>query len=117
MYPALKLNKQGDNIQLRCTPFPIWKVGLQTQDKHQDKQVDKGGLFILFSSSLLWEGGREESSGWGTRVYLWRIHVDIWQNQYNIVKLKKKKSLLSTPTKENALAVIAVDMEGKNTWE
>jgi len=32
--------------------------------------------------------GREEGSGWGTRVYLWRIHVDIWQNQYNIVKLK-----------------------------
>ena len=29
--------------------------------------------------------------GWGTRVYLWRIHVDIWQNQYNIVKLKKNK--------------------------
>ena len=23
-------------------------------------------------------------------VYLWRIHVDIWQNQYNIVKLKNK---------------------------
>ena len=35
-------------------------------------------------------GRREESSGWGTRVYLWRIHVDIWQNQYNIVKLKNK---------------------------
>ena len=34
-------------------------------------------------------GRREEGSGWGTRVYLWRIHVDIWQNQYNIVKLKK----------------------------
>ena len=34
--------------------------------------------------------GREEGSGWGTRVYLWRIHVDIWQNQYNIVKLKNK---------------------------
>ena len=33
---------------------------------------------------------REEGSGWGTRVYLWRIHVDIWQNQYNIVKLKNK---------------------------
>ena len=29
-------------------------------------------------------------TGWGTRVYLWRIHVDIWQNQYNIVKFKKK---------------------------
>ena len=36
------------------------------------------------------EGRREEDSGWGTRVYLWQIHVDIWQNQYNIVKLKNK---------------------------
>ena len=36
-------------------------------------------------------GRREEGSGWGPRVYLWRIHVDIWQNQYNIVKLKNKK--------------------------
>ena len=35
-------------------------------------------------------GRREEGSGWGTRVYQWRIHVDIWQNQYNIVKLKNK---------------------------
>ena len=28
------------------------------------------------------EGGgrREEGSGWGTHVYLWRIHFDIWQN-------------------------------------
>ena len=33
---------------------------------------------------------REEGSGWGTRVYMWQIHVDIWQNQYNIVKLKNK---------------------------
>ena len=38
------------------------------------------------------EGGRlKEGSGWGTHVYLWRIHVDIWQNQYNIVKLNKIK--------------------------
>ena len=25
-------------------------------------------------------GRREEGSGWGTHVYLWRIHFDIWQN-------------------------------------
>ena len=37
-------------------------------------------------------GRREEGSGWGTRVYLWKIHVDIWQNQYNIVKLKNNKN-------------------------
>jgi len=35
--------------------------------------------------------GREEGSGWGTHVCLWRIHVDTWQNQYNIVKLKNKQ--------------------------
>ena len=40
----------------------------------------------LFSSLALWGGRREGDSGWGTRVYLWWIHVDVWQNQYNIVK-------------------------------
>ena len=36
-------------------------------------------------------GRREEGSGLGTHVYLWQIRFDIWKNQYNIVKLKKKK--------------------------
>ena len=40
---------------------------------------------------MVWGGRREEGSGWGTLIYLWQIHVDIWQNQYNIVKLKNKK--------------------------
>ena len=29
---------------------------------------------------MVWGGSREEGSGWGTHVYLWRIHFDIWQN-------------------------------------
>ena len=33
----------------------------------------------------VWGGRREEGSGWGTHVYLWQIHFDIWQNLYNIV--------------------------------
>ena len=33
-----------------------------------------------------WGGRREGGSGWGSRVYPWRIHVDVWQNQYNTVK-------------------------------
>jgi len=41
---------------------------------------------------MVWGGRREEGSGWGTHVYLWRIHFDIWQNQYNIVKFKNKKN-------------------------
>jgi len=33
------------------------------------------------------QGGRREGgSGWRTRVYLWWIHVGVWQNQYNTVK-------------------------------
>ena len=28
----------------------------------------------------VWGGRREEGSGWGTQVYLWQIHFDIWQN-------------------------------------
>ena len=28
----------------------------------------------------VWGGRWEEGSGWGTQVYLWRIHFDIWQN-------------------------------------
>ena len=31
-------------------------------------------------------GGGGRGSGWGTHVYPWQIHVDVWQNQYNIVK-------------------------------
>ena len=29
---------------------------------------------------MVWGGRREEGSGWGTHVYLWWIHFDIWQN-------------------------------------
>ena len=29
-----------------------------------------------------WEGG----SGWGTHVHSWRIQVNVWQNQYNMIK-------------------------------
>ena len=42
---------------------------------------------------MVWGVRREDGSGWGTHVYLWWIHVDIRQNQYNIVKLKNKINL------------------------
>ena len=35
------------------------------------------------------EGGGRGGSGVGTYVHPWQIHVDVWQNQYSIVKLKK----------------------------
>ena len=42
---------------------------------------------------MVWGGRREEGSGWGTHVYLWRIHFDIWQNEYNYVNFKNKIKL------------------------
>ena len=39
---------------------------------------------------MVWGGRREEGSGWVTYVCLWRIHFNVWQNQYNIVRFKNK---------------------------
>ena len=33
---------------------------------------------------MVWGGRRERGSRWGTHIYLWWIHVDVWKNQYNI---------------------------------
>ena len=48
---------------------------------------------MLFRSlrGKVWGERWEGASGLGTRIHPWRIHVDVWQNQYNIVKEKKKK--------------------------
>ena len=49
---------------------------------------DRGGITTSFKKGQLknvrprgmeWGGRREEGSGWGTYVNLWRIHFDIWQ--------------------------------------
>ena len=50
---------------------------------------------------MVWGGRREEGSGWGTHVYLWWIHFDIWQNQYNIVKFKNKIKLKKKKKRKN----------------
>ena len=55
---------------------------------------------------MIWEGRREGDSGWETRVYLWQIHVDMWQNQYNIVKLKNKRK-----EKEKKMYVVGVGLK------
>ena len=52
--------------------------------------------------------GREGGSGWGTHVYLWQIHFDLWQNQYNIVKLNKIKFKKKRKKRENCRKKIRV---------
>ena len=81
----------------------IWENGIETCIISYMKRIaspgsmqDTGRLGLVhWDDPEGWyrEGGgrREEGSGWGTCVYLWWMHVDIWQNQNNIVKLKIKE--------------------------
>ena len=45
-----------------------------------DGDCSHGASALGRPRGMVWGGRREESSGWGTHVYLWRIHFDIWQN-------------------------------------
>ena len=49
--------------------------------------------------------GREVEGGLGVGTYVhpWRTHVDVWQNQYSIVKGKKKliKKILKKKNKNS----------------
>ena len=74
----------------------IWENGIETCKISCMKRVaspgsmhDTGCLALVhWDDPEGWdgEGGGRGGSGWGTRVHLRRIHVDLWQNQYNIVK-------------------------------
>ena len=79
----------------------IWENGIETSIISYVKRVASPGLIhdtgclglVHWDDPEGWYGeggGRRVGSGWGTHVYLWRIHFDIWQNQYNIVKFKNK---------------------------
>ena len=69
----------------------IWENGTETCKISCLKRVaspgsmhDTGCLGLVHGDDpegWFGEGGgrRAEGSGWGTHVYLWRIHFDIWQ--------------------------------------
>ena len=70
----------------------IWENGIETCKISCMKRVaspgsmhDTGCLGLVhWDDPQGWcgeEGGRrEEVSGWGAHVYLWRIRFDVWQN-------------------------------------
>ena len=68
----------------------IWENGIETCTISYIKRVtspgsmhDTGCLRVVHwddPEGMVQGGRREEGSGWGTRVYLWWIHFDIWQN-------------------------------------
>ena len=92
---GLKLNFQKTKIMASC-PITSWEIDGETVKTMSDfillgsKITADGDCSHEIKRRLPWGGRREESSGWGTHVCLWRIRFAIWQNQYNIVKFKNK---------------------------
>ena len=77
----------------------IWENGIETCIISCEKRVTSPSLMhdtgclglVCWDDPVGWCGdGGEEGLGWGAPVCLWRIHFGVWQNQYNIVKLKNK---------------------------
>ena len=73
----------------------IWENGTGTCIISYEKRItspgsmhDTGCLGLVhWDDPEGWCGeGGVRGSGWGTRVHPWQMHVDVWQNQYNIVK-------------------------------
>ena len=68
----------------------IWENGIETCIISYMKQIaspgsmhDTGCLGLVhWDDPEVWhmEGEARRGSGWGTRVYLWWIHIDVWQN-------------------------------------
>ena len=83
----------------------IWENGIETciisymsrQSRFDERYWMLGAGALGQPRGMVWGGRRQEGSGWGTHVYLWQIHFDIWQNQYNIVNLKGKIKLKNKP--------------------
>ena len=78
----------------------IWENDIKTCIISYKKRIaspgsmqDTGNLGLVhwdYPEGWYGEGGGRlvgrGGSGLGTCVHLWWIHVDVWQNQYNIVK-------------------------------
>ena len=74
----------------------IWENGIETCILSCKKQIaslgsiqDTGCLRLVHwddPERCNGEGSGRRGSGLGTHVHPWQIHVNVWQNQYSIVK-------------------------------
>ena len=51
-------------------------IGQHNYFKNYNSKADALGQ----PRGMVWGRRREEGSGWGAHVYLWRIRFDVWQN-------------------------------------
>ena len=107
-----------DQTQVSCITgrrFTIWATRDYRQSMFDAWYWMLGAGALGRPRGMVWGGRREGGSGWGTRVYLWRIHVDIWQNQYNIVKLKNK-IIKKKKKKQKAISLCGAPTTTNQSW-
>jgi len=74
---------EGEGGKIWENVIETCKISCMKQDASPGSMHDTGrfGASALGRPrGMVWGGWREEGSGWGTHVYLWWIHFDIWQN-------------------------------------
>ena len=87
---GIKLNIQKTNI-MASGPITSWEIDGETVETVSDfiyggskitadGDCSHGASALGRPRGMVWGGRREEGSGWGTHVYLWQIHFDIWQD-------------------------------------
>ena len=74
----LILRAGASKITLQLVDNIIYEMSRQSRFDARYWMLGAGALGR--PRGMVWGGRREEGSGWGTHVYLWRIHFDIWQN-------------------------------------
>ena len=93
----------------------IYEISRQSRFDAQYWMLGAGALG--WPRGMVWGGRREKGSGWGTRICLWLIHFDVWQNQYNIVKFKNKiKNCLGVKIRLKIWNLNVWDLCGRNIF-
>ena len=63
-----------------CEKREVKSKGEKERYEHLNAEFQRIASALRRPRGMVWGGIGEEGSGWGTHVYLWRIHFDIWQN-------------------------------------
>ena len=65
-----------------------------------------GACALGWPRGMVWGGRWEGGSGLGTHVHPWLIHVNVWQNQYSIVKQNKENKTKKLTQEETEMREI-----------
>ena len=75
-----KAEEEISELEEDMTIETILNYEMSCQSRFNARYWMLGASALGRPRGMVWGGRREEGSGWGTHVCLWRIHFDIWQN-------------------------------------